>query len=78
MIITNQNFSVIKKAVLTNDQGDLTLGEAATVKVYRVLRNDTGVTSINTVDRKFDSQGNYSRNDPRLSPCKVRYLFLET
>ncbi len=42
MIITNQNLSVVKEAILTNEQGNLTLGEAAKAKVYRVLTNDAG------------------------------------
>lgn len=50
MIITDQNFSVIKKAILANEQGDLTLGEAATAKVYRVLRNDAGQILLDPVE----------------------------
>ncbi|MBD2777700.1 hypothetical protein [Iningainema tapete] len=50
MIITNQNFYVIKKAIITNEQGDLTLGEAAKAKVYRVLINDAGQILLDPVD----------------------------
>ncbi|MEH1872972.1 hypothetical protein [Nostoc sp.] len=50
MIISNQNFYVIKEAILTNEQGNLTLGEAAKVKVYRVLANDAGQILLDPVD----------------------------
>ncbi|KYC37510.1 hypothetical protein WA1_45675 [Scytonema hofmannii PCC 7110] len=49
-MITNQNFSIIKEAILTNEQGDLTLGEAAKAKVYRVLSNDAGQILLDPVD----------------------------
>jgi hypothetical protein len=50
MIISNQNFYVIKEAILTTEQGDLTLGEIAKAKVYRVLTNDAGQILLDPVD----------------------------
>ncbi|MBW4476964.1 MAG: hypothetical protein KME54_08820 [Tolypothrix brevis GSE-NOS-MK-07-07A] len=50
MIISNQNFYVIKEAILTSDQGNLTLGEAAKAKVYRVLTNDAGQILLDPID----------------------------
>lgn len=50
MLISNQNFYVIKEAILTSEQGNLTLGEAAKAKVYRVLTNDAGQILLDPID----------------------------
>ncbi|MGB3761040.1 MAG: hypothetical protein WBA07_32490 [Rivularia sp. (in: cyanobacteria)] len=50
MLISNPNFYVIKEAIFTNDQGNLTLGEAAKTKVYRVLTNDAGQIILDPID----------------------------
>lgn len=50
MIINDQNFYVIKDAISTNGQGDLTLGEAVKAKVYRVLVNDAGQILLDPID----------------------------
>ncbi|XHR84761.1 MAG: hypothetical protein ACFKPT_10915 [Gloeotrichia echinulata GP01] len=50
MIITNQNFHVIKEAILTTEEGNLTLPEVAKAKVYRVLTNDAGQILLDPVD----------------------------
>lgn len=50
MLITNPNFYVIKEAILTSEQGNLTLGEAAKAKVYRVLTNDAGQILLDPID----------------------------
>ena len=50
MLITHQNFYVVKEAILTNEQGNLTLGEAAKAKVYRVLTNDAGQILLDPID----------------------------
>jgi hypothetical protein len=50
MLISNPNFYVIKEAILTSEQGNLTLGEAAKAKVYRVLTNDAGQILLDPID----------------------------
>lgn len=50
MLISNQNFYVIKEAILTSEQGNLTLGEAAKAKVYRVFTNDAGQILLDPID----------------------------
>ena len=50
MLISNPNFYVIKEAIFTNEQGNLTLGEAAKTKVYRVLTNDAGQILLDPID----------------------------
>jgi hypothetical protein len=50
MLINNRNFYVIKEAIFTNEQGNLTLGEAAKTKVYRVLTNDAGQILLDPID----------------------------
>lgn len=50
MLISNQNFYVIKEAIFTNEQGDLILGEAAKTKVYRVLTNDAGQILLDPIN----------------------------
>jgi len=49
-MIANQNFYVVKEAILINEQGNLTLGEAAKAKVYRVLTNDAGQILLDPID----------------------------
>lgn len=50
MLISNPNFYVVKEAILTSEQGSLTLGEAAKAKVYRVLTNDAGQILLDPID----------------------------
>ncbi len=50
MLISNQNFYVIKEAILTSEQGNLILGETAKAKVYRVLTNDAGQILLDPID----------------------------
>ncbi|MGB3655731.1 MAG: hypothetical protein WBA41_31595 [Rivularia sp. (in: cyanobacteria)] len=50
MLISNRNFYAIKEAIFTNEQGKLTLGEAAKTKVYRVLTNDAGQILLDPID----------------------------
>jgi len=50
MLISNQNFYVIKEAILTSEQGNLTLGETAKAKVYRVFTNDAGQILLDPID----------------------------
>ncbi len=50
MIIANQNFHVVKEAILTTEEGNLTLAEVAKAKVYRVLTNDAGQILLDPVD----------------------------
>jgi hypothetical protein len=49
-MIANQNFHVIKEAIITNEEGNLTLGETAKAKVYRVLTNDAGQILLDPID----------------------------
>ncbi len=49
-MIANQNFHVIKEAIITNEEGNFTLGEAAKAKVYRVLTNDAGQILLDPID----------------------------
>ncbi len=50
MLISNQNFYIIKEAILTSEQGNLILGDAAKAKVYRVLTNDAGQILLDPIN----------------------------
>ncbi|MFH7027829.1 MAG: hypothetical protein ACHBN1_21130 [Heteroscytonema crispum UTEX LB 1556] len=49
-MIANQNFHVLKEAIVTNEQGNLTLEETAKAKAYRVLINDAGQILLDPID----------------------------
>ncbi len=49
-MLGNQNFHVVKEAILTNEEGNFTLGETAKAKDYRVLTNDAGQILIDPID----------------------------
>ncbi len=49
-MLANQDFHVVKEAILTNEEGNFTLGETAKAKVYRVLTNDAGQILLDPID----------------------------
>jgi hypothetical protein len=49
-MVANQNFHVVKEAILTSEEGNFTLGETAKAKVYRVLTNDAGQILLDPID----------------------------
>ncbi|MDF5724026.1 MAG: hypothetical protein PUP91_26890 [Rhizonema sp. PD37] len=49
-MLVHQNFHVVQEAILTNEEGNFTLGETAKAKVYRVLTNDAGQILLDPID----------------------------
>ncbi len=75
MLISNQNFYLIKEAVLTSESGNLTLGEAAKTKVYRVLTNDAGQILLDPIDiEKIPEEQRWLWKNPEALAMVLRGL----